>query len=101
MIPILLMRLLNTLETDKKEETEKIVITREKDIAKQELLEQKSRIEEKIRRLGKQDVNEKITTSLIKIHEINESLSDLQNSLNTVWKRTQQIEEELRFALSL
>ena len=65
------------------------------------LIEQKNTVEEKIRDLDKTQVREKIMESLKKINHINESLSVLQDSLNVVWKRTQQIEEDLKSAYSL
>ncbi len=65
------------------------------------LIEQKNTVEEKIRDLDKTQVKEKIMESLKKINHINESLSALQDSLNVVWKKTQQIEEELKSAYSI
>ncbi len=65
------------------------------------LIEQKNLVEEKIRDLDKTQVKEKIMEALKKIDNVNESLSALQDSLNVVWKKTQQIEEELKSAYSI
>ena len=66
-----------------------------------ELIRQKLRIDEKIKRFDKKQIDEKINDSLIKLEDISDSVSDLQNSLNIIWKRTKQVEEELKEALSL
>ena len=85
------MEFLKTMQKEKMNE--------EKQITKQELLEQKIVIENKIKNFEKKETTEKIIDSLKKIQDISESLADLQNSLNLVWKRTQQIEEELKSTL--
>ena len=48
---------------------------------------------------NRRNTDDKIQSCLRKLTEINEAVSDLQNSLNIVWKRTQQVEQELKEAL--
>lgn len=66
------------------------------DSLKEQLIEQKLHLENRIKRLDDHQNREKLLDSLGKIHDISESLIPLQESLNIVWKRTQQIEEEIK-----
>lgn len=70
----------------------------EKQVTREELLHQKSRIDDKLIKLERQRSNDKIVDALRKLHELNDSISDMQNALNSVWKRLQQIEEDLKEA---
>ena len=72
----------------------------EEDIAnREELSLQKLRIDEKLKRFDRKQIDDKIKESLMKIEDINNAVSDLQNSLNLVYKRTKQVELELKEAL--
>ncbi|OIO80819.1 hypothetical protein AUJ84_02435 [Candidatus Pacearchaeota archaeon CG1_02_32_132] len=66
------------------------------DSLREQLVEQKSHLENRIKRLDDHQNREKLLDSLGKIQDISESLIPLQESLNIVWKRTQQIEEEIK-----
>ena len=90
--------MLQILNSIKKEETEK---NEEVATNLQELKQQKQRIEEKIKRFDRKQIDDKIKESLMKLEDISDSVSDIQNALNTVWKRTKQIEEELKEALAM
>lgn len=86
-------QILKALQEEKKEK-----MKREGEIqdgVKDELLEQKQRIDERLKQVENRSLNEKIIGSLGKLKDVNDSLGDLQNALNLIWKRTQQIEEEL------
>ena len=62
---------------------------------KEELLYRKSQIEEKIRNHESREIKEKLTRMMFKMHEISESITDMQNSINLSWKRVQEIQEEI------
>jgi uncharacterized protein YoxC len=61
----------------------------------EELLGQKALIDHKIKRFERKDIDDRVISSLQKIRDVNDAVSDLQHSLNLVWKRAKQIEEEL------
>ena len=82
----------------KKEEVSKEAST-DMETYKRELIQQKERLERNIKKLERKEIDDKITNSLVKIQDLSNSLADLQNSLNLAWKRTKQIEEELKEAL--
>ncbi len=66
---------------------------------KEELLMQKARLDAKLLRIERKEIDDKVISSLRKLEDISESLGDLQNSLNLIWKRTEQVKEELRDSL--
>ena len=68
---------------------------------KTDLIQQKEIIENRIKRFERRHVDEKIKDSLGKLGEVNDAISDMQLSLNLIWKRTKQIEEELKDSLEL
>lgn len=72
----------------------------EEQIEKKDLLEQKERLDRRIKQAERKEIDDRIISSLRKIQDIRDSVSDLQNSLNIVWKRTQQVEEDLKEALT-
>ena len=95
------MPILKSVIEEKKEELNGNVPIEEVGEIRRELVLQKQRIEEGIKRFDRKNIDEKIVESLRKLRDINDSVSDLQNALNIVWKRTKQIEEELKEALRL
>ena len=66
-----------------------------------ELFQQKQRIEEKIKRAERKQIDDRIIDSLKKLGDISDSVSDLQYNINVIWKRTKQVEEELKEILSM
>jgi len=84
-----------------KSETEKDKMTEENIVNRSELLEQKRRVEEKIRRAERKEIDDRIVDSLRKIQDINNAVADLQYSLNTIWKRSKQVEEELNEIIAM
>lgn len=68
---------------------------------REELMSQKNRIEEKIKKFDRKESEDRIREALTNLQEVTESLSDIQNSLNIAWKRTQKIQEELVSVLNL
>jgi len=85
--------LLKTIQKERTDMEKEIAINRE------ELAEQKQRVEEKIKRAERKHIDDKILDSLRKLDDITDAVSNLQNSINLVWKRTKQVEEELKEAL--
>jgi len=67
---------------------------------KENLFEQKKRIEERINRAERKATDDKLIGALRKLEDVTHSISDMQHSLNIVWKRTKQVEEELKEALA-
>ena len=65
------------------------------------LIQQKDRVEERIRRVEHNHMQDRLGKSMAHLRDISDSISDLQNSLNSVWKRTKQIEEEIKQVLSV
>lgn len=66
-----------------------------------ELIAQKDRTEERIRRVERNHMDDRLTNVMGKLRDVNDSIGDIQNSLNIVWKRTKQIEEEIKEVLSM
>ncbi len=64
--------------------------------AKETLAHAKARIEHELVRLEKKDLNDGVRNSLQKMHEITSSLATIQEMLNIIWKRTEQLNEELQ-----
>ena len=95
------MPILKSIIKEKKSELNgNIPIEETKEIRK-ELVLQKQRIEENIKRFDRKSIDGKIADSLRKLRDISDSVSDLQNAVNIIWKRTKQIEEELKESLRL
>ncbi|NCN99367.1 hypothetical protein COU62_01875 [Candidatus Pacearchaeota archaeon CG10_big_fil_rev_8_21_14_0_10_35_219] len=69
------------------------------DTLRDELVKQRQSLKRRIKRLDDQENRNQLMESLRKIHDISASLIPLQESLNLVWKRTQQIEEEIKEVL--
>ena len=96
--------ILKALQEEKdKENMDEVSIERKelKEFAldKENLLGQRKRIEERIKRFERKDIDGKIINSLKKLGDVIDAISDMQYALNIIWKRTQQIEEELKQAL--
>ena len=89
------------LKTVQKEEDGANPSIKEPETEKFDLLTQKQIIEERIKRLDKKNIDDKVINSLRKLQDVSDSVSDMQNSLNLAWKRIQQIEQELREALNI
>jgi len=87
---------------EKMENIKEIAIDKEENpLNKESLLEQKKRIEGKIKRFERKDIDDKIITSLRNLGDVMDAISDMQYALNIIWKRTQQIDEELKKALAM
>lgn len=63
---------------------------------KEELINEKKRIEEEIRRVENRERNFALSDVARKLDEVSQALSNLQVSLNFAWKRTEQLKEEVR-----
>jgi len=63
---------------------------------REQLVEQKNSIEKRIKSLEKKGTKDKLSHCLNQVLDISDSLIPLQESLNIVWKRTHQLEEELK-----
>ncbi len=63
---------------------------------KNQLIEQKNSLEARIKALEDKENRDLLMGSLQKLNDISESLIPLQESLNIVWKRTQQMDEEMK-----
>ena len=87
---------------EKMEDIKEVAIDKEEPTLNREnLLEQRKRIEGKIKRFERKDIDGKIINSLRKLGDVIEAISDMQYALNIIWKRTQQINEELKEALAM
>jgi len=84
-----------------KEDKPQVTDMEEKELNREELVSQKNRIDEKIKKFDRKETEDRVRDSLRKLQDVTESLSDIQNSLNLAWKRTQQIHEELVAVLNL
>lgn len=69
------------------------------EMLKTELRIQKNAIDEQILRLEKKQIKNDLAETLLKIKDISNAIIPLQQSLNIIWKRTQQIEEEINKAI--
>jgi len=65
------------------------------------LNDQKSYIDEKIRRFERKEIDTKCVDSLRKVLDVKDAVSEMQHALNIVWKRIQQIEEDLKSVLDV
>lgn len=74
----------------------------DKDISaiREDLERQKSLIEDRIDRIDKKEVSDQLVGALSKIKDVSTALIPIQQSLNLIWKRTQQIEEDLKRLIS-
>lgn len=66
-----------------------------------ELIKQKERVEERIRRVERNHMDDRLSIAMSKLRDVSDSIGDIQNALNLVWKRTKQIEEEVKEVLSM
>jgi archaellum component FlaC len=57
---------------------------------------ERERIEEEIRKVERREMNKKLADSMKKLDEITRSLATLQESLNAIWKRTEQLKEDIK-----
>lgn len=67
--------------------------------SKQDLLQQKDHIESQIKILERKQQDGKLKDVMIKMQDISHSLTNMQNNLNMIWKRTQQVQEEVNSLL--
>jgi archaellum component FlaC len=67
----------------------------------EDLIQQKDRVEERIRRVERNHMDDRLSICLGNLRDISDSLGDIQNALNLVWKRTKQVEEEVKQVLSM
>ncbi len=63
---------------------------------KEDLEEQRDFIEGKIRRIESKDKRDRLVNTLGQLQDISTALIPLQQSLNVIWKRTQQMETEIK-----
>jgi len=66
-----------------------------------DLITQKARTEERIRRVERNHMDDRLSLCLSNLRDISDSLGDIQNSLNIVWKRTKKTEEEIKEVLTM
>lgn len=66
-----------------------------KEELKQKLIAAKSHIEHELKRLDKHDVHVNLISVVEKTREIIDSATRMQDELNRVWKRLEQVYEEL------
>lgn len=87
---------------EKMEDIKEVAIDKEElTLNRENLLEQRKRIEGKIKRFERKDIDDKIINSLRNLGDVIDAISDMQYALNIIWKRTQQINEELKEALAM
>jgi len=60
------------------------------------LIEQKERMEERIRRVERNHTDDRVIKCLSNLRDISDSIGDIQNSLNALWKKTKHTEAELK-----
>ena len=63
---------------------------------REDLLKKRQEIESEIKRLERSNMHSQLVNSLSILAEINNQITNAQESLNIIWKRTQQIEEEIK-----
>jgi flagellar hook-basal body complex protein FliE len=68
--------------------------------SKKDLLHQKSHVEHQIKMLERKQQDDKLKDVMIRMQEINYSITLIQNNLNIVWKRAQQVQEEINEVLN-
>ena len=66
-----------------------------------DLITQKARTEERIRRAERNHMDDRLSLCLSNLRDISDSLGDLQNSLNVIWKKTKRTEEEIKEVLTM
>jgi len=100
-----ILKLQKEEEGDWKEKIENIkeiaIDKEEPTLNRENLLEQRKRIEGKIKRFERKDIDDKTINSLRKLGDVIEAISDMQYALNIIWKRTQQINKELKEASAM
>lgn len=65
------------------------------------LINQKERVEEKIRRVERNHTDDRVSECLSNLRDITDSIGDIQDSLNILWKKTKNTEIELKEILSM
>lgn len=60
------------------------------------LLQEKERIERELKKAEKQDFNRSVISTIRKVEDISEAIITMQESINMIWKRTKQLETELK-----
>ena len=60
------------------------------------LIKQKERVEERIRRVERNHTDDRVSQALSNLRDITDSIGDLQNALNLIWKKTKHTEAELK-----
>ncbi len=66
-----------------------------REISKETLVAAKTRLETEIARFEKKELNDHSRSLLQNLHEVTTALSTMQDMLNLIWKRTEQMHEEL------
>lgn len=66
-----------------------------REINKEALLAAKDRLENELRRLEKKELNDHTRSLLQGLNELTAALATMQDMLNLVWKRSEQMQEEL------
>lgn len=74
-----------------KQETEE----KNRTISKEALVAAKERLETEIARFEKKELNDHTRSLLQNLHEVTSALSTMQDMINLIWKRTEQMHEEL------
>lgn len=64
-------------------------------ITKETLLDAKARLQTEIERFEKKELNDHTRTMLQYLHETTAALATMQDMMNILWKRTEQLQEEL------
>lgn len=62
----------------------------------EQLKKERERLDEEISRILRRDLNRGLFESMKKLEEITYALSNLQENLNHIWKRTEQLKEEIK-----
>jgi len=62
---------------------------------KEDVIAQKIYLEEHLRHLERKDIENALRELLPAIHDMHHSIAHMQNNLNLLYKRTQQITEEM------
>ena len=66
-----------------------------RELNKETLVAAKERIEGEIARFEKKEFNDHSRNLLHNLHELTAALSTMQEMMNLIWKRTEQMQEEL------
>lgn len=66
-----------------------------REITKETLIAAKERLENEIARFEKKELNDHSRSLLQNLHEVTAAMATMQDMLNLIWKRTEQMQEEL------